>query len=102
MTSDSADELFDRLDLLQATLRLAFRSQIDEAARAVRADPASASILDLTQDWVGSTQLQEAVAEVTGLSTRRIRDRLADLCAQGFLRARGSENRKEYRSTGLV
>jgi len=102
VTNESSDELLRKLDLIQATLRLAFSAQINEVGAAVRSDRASASILDLAQDWIGTTQLQMVVAEKTGLSARSVRDRLADLRAQGLVVARGSEQRPEYRSTGLV
>lgn len=100
MTSDG--EIVKRLDLIQATLALAFAPQLDEARTRIRADAVSAAILDLTDDWIASKDLQEKVAKKSGKSTRSIRDRLPELVEQRVLQARGTERRMEYRKTGLI
>jgi hypothetical protein len=96
------DELLGRLDKIQATLQLAFRPQLEHVRNAVRSDDVNASILDLSDDWIGSSALQQAVAKKTGKSTRTVRDRLPELAEQRILDVRGSEKRLEYRRTGLV
>jgi len=96
------EEIFKRLDLIQATLSLAFASQLRDAREAIRADDISAAILDLTEDWTASKTLQDAVAKQTSKSARSVRDRLPELIAQRVLEARGSERRMEYRRTGLI
>jgi hypothetical protein len=96
------DALLRRLDRIQATLQLAFRPQLEQVRNAVRSDAVNASILDIADDWVGSSALQRAVANKTGKSTRTVRDRLPELAEQGVLEVQGSEKRLEYRRTGLV
>ena len=96
------EEILKRLDLIQATLSLAFAPQLREAREAIRADDVSAAILDLTDDWTPSKVLQDQVAKGTSKSTRSVRDRLPELVAQRVLEARGSERRMEYRRTGLI
>lgn len=96
------DEILRRLDLIQATLALAFAPQLREARNSIRADDVSATILDLTEDWTASKTLQDAVAKETSKTARRVRDRLPELVAQRVLEARGSERKMEYRKTGLI
>jgi hypothetical protein len=98
----SGDEIIQRLDLIQATLALAFAPQLDAARAKLRADDVSAAILDLADEWIASTELQEKVAKDTGKTTRRVRDRLPELVEQRVLQARGTERRMEYRKTGLI
>lgn len=96
------DEVLKRLDLIQATLQLAFAPQLDAAREAIRGDDVSAAILDVSEDWIASKELQEKAAAKTSQSTRSVRDRLSRLVAQRVLEARGTERRMEYRRTGLV
>lgn len=96
------DEILKRLDLIQATLALAFAPQLREARDAIRADDISAAILDLTESWTASKTVQDTVAKKTSKSARSVRDRLPELVAQGVLEARGSERKMEYRKTGLI
>jgi hypothetical protein len=96
------DEILKRLDLLQATLALAFAPQLDEARAKIRADDVSAAILDLTGEWIASKELQDQAAKKASKSTRSVRDRLPELVEQRVLQARGSERRMEYRKTGLL
>lgn len=96
------EEILTRLDLIQATLALAFAPQLDAARTKIRADDGSAAILDLTDDRIASTELQEKAAKKSGNSTRSVRDRLPELVEQRVLQARGSERRMEYRKTGLI
>lgn len=98
----ATDEILKRLDLIQATLALAFAPQLRDASDAIRADDISAAILDLTEDWTASKTLQDEVARTTSKSSRSVRDRLPELVAQRVLEARGSERRMEYRKTGLI
>src|SRR4051794_39273634 len=95
-------EVIERLDLIQATLALAFAPQIASARDKLREDDVSAAILDLAGDWIASTELQEQVADRTGKTARSVRDRLPDLVEMRALAARGSERRMEYRRTGLL
>lgn len=96
------DELLRRLDLMQATLQLAFKPQLDAARNALRADKVIAAILDETEDWIASSELQKRVATAVKTSDRTVRDRLPDLVAEGVLAMRGSERKGEYRRTGLI
>ena len=96
------EEILKRLDLIQATLALAFAPQLRDAREAIRADDISAAILDRTETWTASKTLQDEVAKQTSKSTRSVRDRLPELVAQRVLEARGSERKVEYRRTGLI
>jgi hypothetical protein len=95
-------ELLKRLDLIQATLVLAFAPQLSAARSELREDDISAAILDLAEDWIASTELQQQVSDRTGMAMRSVRDRLPELVGMRVLAARGSERRMEYRSTGLL
>jgi hypothetical protein len=96
------EELLRRLDLIQATLTLAFAPQLAKARDEIRSDAISGAILDATEQWIASTVLQEKVAKVTGKQARSVRDRLPQLVSQRVLEARGTERRLEFRRTGLV
>lgn len=98
-----ADEvLLQRLDLIQATPQLAFKTQLDEARQKLCSDKAVATIVDETGDWIASPELQKRVAASAKTSERTVRDRLSDLLANRVLAVRGKERRAEYRRTGLI
>jgi hypothetical protein len=96
------DEILNRLDLIQGTLALAFASQLEQARAKLRADDVSATILDLTEDWIGTTKLQNDVAKKLSKSTRSVRNRLPELVALRVLQTRGTGAALEYRRTGLI
>lgn len=96
------DGILQRLDLIQATLQLAFKPQLDEARERVRSDKVIAAILDETEEWIASPELQKRVAAAAKTSERTVRDRLPDLVAERVLAVRGTERRAEYRRTGLI
>ena len=98
------EELLRRLDRMQATLELAFKSQLDTARDNVRADPASAALLDATSEieWTRSGVVQKAALASSGVSERTLRIRLPELVAQHLLEVRGGGPAREYRRTGLV
>lgn len=96
------EELLRRLDLIQATLQLAFAPQLASAREAIRENAVNKEILDATTEWIASTKIQERVAKNTEKSQRTVRDRLSELVAQRVLEVRGTERRAEYRRTGLV
>jgi hypothetical protein len=95
-------EILERLDLIQATLQLAFKAQLDEARSKMRSDKVVAAILDEAGDWIASAALQKRVATAAKTSTRTVRDRLPELVADHVLAVRGSERKAEYRRTGLI
>jgi hypothetical protein len=95
-------EILDRLDLMQATLQLAFKPQLDEARTRLRSDKVVAVILDESAEWIASPELQKRAAAVTKTSTRTVRDRLPELVADHALAVRGTERKVEYRRTGLI
>jgi len=96
------DEILRRLDRIEATLRVAFAPQLEQARAVIMADDVNAAILDAAHDWVPTSQLQQTVAKQTGKGDRSVRDRFPQLIRQGALEVRGSEKRPEYRRTGLV
>lgn len=98
----SDEEVLRRLDKIQATLQLAFAPRIADARAEIRADDVNAAILDLTEDWIGTSELQAQAGKKTGKGARAVRDRFPALLAKGVLEARGSEARREFRRTGLA
>ena len=94
------EEVLNRLDLIQATLQLAFKPEL--ARNSIRSDAVNAAVLDETDDWIASSKLQERAASKAQASTRTVRNRLPELVAQRVLAVRGSERALEYRRTGLV
>jgi hypothetical protein len=96
------DEILRRLDLIAATLRLAFQPQLEATRTRMRTDTVIAAILDETEDWVASTKIQARVARSTGKSTRRVQERLVELLRFGAIEGRGTERKMEYRRTGLI
>lgn len=97
-------ELLRRLDLMQATLELAFKPQLDEVRAEVRSDAVNAAILDATSvsDWSASTDVQKAAAKASKVKERAIRSRLPVLVEKHYLEMRGTERAREFRRTGLV
>jgi hypothetical protein len=100
--NETDSQIIQRLDLIQATLRLAFAPQLDAARKELLADGVAAAIHGHAGEWVGSAALQTAAAKSCGKSTRTVRDRLPELLAQGVLESRKIETRIEYRRTGLI
>jgi hypothetical protein len=96
------EEILERLDLMQATLQLAFKPQLDEARAKIRADKVAAAILDESADWIASPELQKRAATVAKTSTRTVQRRLPELVAECILAVRGPEQKSEYRRTGLI
>jgi Fic family protein len=101
MTND--DPIIERLDLMVATLKLAYSREIATERERVRADAASAAILDATaEESVKSGDLQKRVVASTGVKARTVQRRLQELTAMGALRQVGSGSATAYRSTGLI
>jgi len=96
------DEILQRVDLIQATLQLAFAPQLEAARERIRESSINAAILDTTNDWIPSKQLQARVAKEANVSERAVRDHLPELVARRIVAVRGTERRQEYRRTGLV
>lgn len=96
------EEVLRRLDRIEATLRVAFAPQLEQARAAIMSDHVNAAILDAAHEWVPTTRLQQSVAKQTGKAERSVRDRFPALIRQGALEVRGSDKRPEYRRTGLV
>ncbi len=94
-------EILDRLDRIQATLQLAYSEQLRATSERLRSDPVTATILDLAEDWVSSSELQAQVAKKLKVSERTVRNRLVDLTEARALMVRGG-GRPEYRASGLV
>ena len=94
-------EILDRLDRIQATLQLAYAEQLRAASERLRSDPVTATILDLAEDWVSSSELQSQVVKKLKVSDRTVRNRLAELTDARALMVRGG-GRPQYRASGLV
>ena len=101
MTDD--DAVLERLDLMVATLKLAFSDEIAAKRDQVRSEPVSAAILDeATEKLVTSGELKTKVAAATNVNARTVQRRLQDLVALGALRQNGAGTATAYRSTGLL
>jgi hypothetical protein len=98
------DELLRRLDLMQTTLELAFKPQLDQARAEVRSDAVSSAILDLLdrKTWMASTTIQKKASKAAGVGERSVRTRLSELVDARVLDVQGSDRAREYRRTGLV
>jgi hypothetical protein len=96
------EPIIHRLDLIQATLRIAFEPQLSALRDELRADDVAVAVLDHASDWVASAALQKTVSKATGKTTRTVLNRLPELVAKGALEVRGTGQRPEYRRTGLV
>jgi hypothetical protein len=95
-------QVVERLELIQATLQMAFKPELDQARKLIRADSVNAAILDETEDWIPSKNLQDRVAKKADTSARTVRARLPELVEQRVLASRGTERALEYRRTGLI
>lgn len=99
----TTEALVERLDVMVATLKLAFARQISEERARLRADEATAAILDATAEApVKSGDLQAIVTASTGVTSRTVQRRLQELVGLGALRQIGSGRATAYRSTGLI
>lgn len=98
----TSDEAIERLDLILGTLQLAFETQLQQAGSTYRSNPVVAAILDETEEWVASGELQHRVAKATSMTTRTVRERLRELADKRVLTIRGPANQPEYRKSGLI
>jgi predicted HTH transcriptional regulator len=97
------DAVVDRLDLLIATFKLAFASEITVAQERIRGDAASAGILDATVETaVKAGDLKKNVADSASTSEKTVERRIRELVTLGALRQIGSGSNVAYQSTGLV
>lgn len=94
-------EILRRLDLMQATLQLAFKPQLNAAREEFRSDKVVVAILDETEDWIASAELQKRVSDKAKTSVRTVRNRLPELVADRVLAVQGGA-RPDYRRMGLV
>jgi Fic family protein len=97
-----ADAIVSRLETLIALTKLANRDALEAARARILSDAVNREILAGASKWVGAGVLQATVAKKTGASTRTVRDRLADLLAEGILDRRGGGPTTEYQSSGLL
>jgi len=95
-------EIVEKLDQIATILRLAHRDAIDRTREAIRSDKVNAAILDGSVQWVRAGKLQTAVATKAKTSERTVRDRIADLIADGLLDKRGGGPTTEYKASGLI
>ena len=96
------DSVIKRLDTIIAIMRLVHGEKLDLAREQILADKTNKAILQLTADWRGAGDLQNAVTKQTGESGSTVKRRLAVLVDQGVLERRGAGPQVAYRSTGLI
>jgi len=82
------EDVVQRLDLILATLRLAFAPQLREVRDEMRGNPVTAAILDATENWTASTGIQSTVAKKTGAHAPTVRD-CRSSPTRAYLRAAG-------------
>jgi hypothetical protein len=98
-----SEAVVERLDLLIATVRLAWREQLEAERARIREDKLDAALLDATASgWVRSGDLQRKVVKSQNVTERAVRKHLAGLLEQGLLRAQGDGKLREYWATGAV
>lgn len=73
-----------------------------EARDRIRADKVAAAILDESEEWIASPELQKRAAAKAKTSTRTVLRRLPELVSDRFLAVRGTGQKAEYRRTGLI
>ena len=91
-----------QLETVIAILKLAHRTEIEDARTSIRADKVSAAILDTTADWTPAGKLKTAVIAKTKQSKPTVERRIADLVEQGVLERRGAGSASSYRRTGVI
>jgi DNA-binding transcriptional ArsR family regulator len=99
---DDIASLEEKLDLLIGLFRIAHNGPIDAERQAVRGEPVSNAILELSGDWIEAGKLKTAVAMKTKVSIPTVSRRLAELSAKGILSRAGRGPSVRYRSTGLL
>jgi len=97
-----SEEVVDRLDRIAAILSLAFADQIADVSERIRGNAIADALLDGAQDWTKAGTLQDQVAKATSKTTRTVRAELATLVSIGAMTARGPQNAREYKTTGLL
>lgn len=97
-----SDEIVERLDQLIAMFALVNKETLEQAASDIRADKVNASILDAAEDWIIAGELTTSASNSAKVSTRTVRNRIADLLTVGALKRDGSGPSVRYRSTGLI
>ena len=93
-----------RLDRLIGIMELAHRDEIEKARAAVRADPANATILDVTagDEPTPAATVTSEVVKATDQSSRSAARRIAALVEMGALERVGAGAQTAYRATGLI
>lgn len=103
--SAETEALLARLDSMVAILKIGFASELGSIRKEVHAEKVGAAILTLLEDsdgWVGSGEIQRTVSKSATVAERTVRARLADLLALGVLRSRGGGRSTEYSLSGLI
>lgn len=85
-------------------MELAHRDEIEKARVAIRADPANATILDVTagDEPTLAAAVTSAAVKATDQSSRSVARRIAALVEMGAVQKIGAGAQTAYRATGLV
>lgn len=96
-----SEQVVERLDRLIAIVSPTFASQIEAARERVRARPVSACTLEYASDWTGG-RTSEPRGDATGMSSRSVRTKLAELVNLGAAEMQGKGPTTAYETTGLI
>jgi hypothetical protein len=97
--SNSTD---DRLDRIIALLSLAFASEIESAAKAVRSSPVADAILNASEEWIEPGALKANVAKSCKVSGRTIERKISELTSMGLLVAQGATSKRQLKNAGII
>jgi hypothetical protein len=97
MSPASVEDAIERLDLIIKLLRIANREAISEARLALLGDQVSDEIYDRTVDWRPAGILLAEVIAASGVASRTVHRRLADLVSKGVLETSGAAASLRYR-----
>jgi hypothetical protein len=102
MPESFESQVLDGLDAMLAVLQLAHADAIASARHSVREDPVNVAVLEAAEDWIATGALQDRVGKAAAVSSRTVRDRIAQLLARRGLVSRGAGRALEFKATGLL
>ncbi|MHA1972626.1 MAG: hypothetical protein ACTSW1_06530 [Candidatus Hodarchaeales archaeon] len=103
MSDCSNKEIVERLDLLIALQKLAFKDEIANLKKTINDDAVSRNILNyLDEEPLDYSTLSEKVSEKTGKSERTVKSRISDLTEKNVLKKSRREGKTFYSISGVI
>lgn len=101
--TELTQELIEEMRKINLILKVAFKEELNEAFKDVKADPVSKEILErLATKEDTSTNLKKEIAEKLGISEKTVERRLLELAERGLLIQTPSGKTFKYKSLGLI